>query len=220
MIPCNTTCIKSDHSTKQESSDVPMTDTPQKFYAVKKGRKIGIFDNWSECHKSVNGFSGAIYRSFKNQDDASKYMADNQNNQSMITPDMPYAYIDGSFYNGIYGYGGFVADSEGRHILQGSGSEPVLAAMRNVAGEILGAMAAINYATDHHYKNLVIYYDYEGIERWATGKWRANKAGTKAYQDTCKQCSVNLIFEKVKAHSGIECNELADKLAKQAIGLT
>lgn len=35
-----------------------------KYYAVKKGRKTGVFPTWAECEKQVKGFSGAIYKSF------------------------------------------------------------------------------------------------------------------------------------------------------------
>jgi viroplasmin and RNaseH domain-containing protein len=35
------------------------------YYAVVKGRRIGVFDNWPECHEQVNGYSGAVYKGFK-----------------------------------------------------------------------------------------------------------------------------------------------------------
>ena len=36
----------------------------KKWYAVWSGRKTGVFDNWDDCHASVNGFSRAGYSSF------------------------------------------------------------------------------------------------------------------------------------------------------------
>ncbi|MEQ9551279.1 MAG: ribonuclease H family protein [Coleofasciculus sp. G3-WIS-01] len=36
-----------------------------KYYAVLKGRKTGLFTSWQECEKQVKGFSGAIYKSYK-----------------------------------------------------------------------------------------------------------------------------------------------------------
>ena len=36
-----------------------------KFYAVKNGRKVGIFSTWEECQKQVVGFKGAIYKVLK-----------------------------------------------------------------------------------------------------------------------------------------------------------
>ena len=62
--------------------------------------------------------------------------------------------------------------------------------MRNVSGEILGCLKAIQYAIDHHYEAICIYYDYEGIEKWATGLWKANKEQTQNYVKIClKRCN-------------------------------
>ena len=40
-----------------------------KYYAVKKGRKIGIFSTWEECESMVKGFKGALYKSFSSLED-------------------------------------------------------------------------------------------------------------------------------------------------------
>lgn len=131
----------------------------------------------------------------------------------------PYAYIDGSFYNGTYGFGGYVVDENKKvHTLQGSGKKENWVQMRNVAGEICGALAAIKYAKEHGYDHLTIYYDYLGIENWATGKWKANKPETQFYQKYCRESKIRLNFIKVKGHSGIAGNDEADRLAKQAVG--
>lgn len=45
-----------------------------KYYAVKVGKKTGIFDNWDECKESVSGFPGALYKSFKDITEAYNYM--------------------------------------------------------------------------------------------------------------------------------------------------
>jgi ribonuclease HI len=96
-----------------------------------------------------------------------------------------------------------------------------LAAMHNVAGEIKGAEAAMRYAVSEGIKKLVIYHDYEGIAKWCNGAWKANKEGTKAYQayyeSVCRQ--VEITFVKVKGHSNDTYNDMADALAKQALGL-
>ena len=36
-----------------------------KFYAVQKGKQTGIFGTWDECRRMVQGFSGAVYKSFE-----------------------------------------------------------------------------------------------------------------------------------------------------------
>lgn len=133
-----------------------------------------------------------------------------------------YAYVDGSFNSrtGTYGYGGYLVDEDGNgHILQGSGTDHEMASMRNVSGEILGAEAAMTKAKELGIRELSIYYDYTGIEAWVTGKWSANKEGTKRYRDVMQNSGIKIKFIKVKGHSGVKDNERADVLAKEAVGL-
>ncbi len=46
----------------------------EKFYAVKKGRKPGIYRTWAECSKQVNKFSGAKFKSFDSLREAENYL--------------------------------------------------------------------------------------------------------------------------------------------------
>ena len=45
------------------------------FYAVKNGRKTGIFKSWDECKKQVIGFKGAVFKGFVTEQEALDYMA-------------------------------------------------------------------------------------------------------------------------------------------------
>ena len=44
------------------------------FYAVKVGKRTGIFKEWPECRKQIEGYSGAKYRKFYSLEDAEKYL--------------------------------------------------------------------------------------------------------------------------------------------------
>ena len=44
------------------------------FYAVKKGIEPGIYPSWEECAKQIEGFSGAEYKKFKTEAEATDYM--------------------------------------------------------------------------------------------------------------------------------------------------
>ena len=63
----------------------------------------------------------------------------------------------------------------------GSGSDSAGVAIRNVAGEMLGSMTAVNWAIENKYPAVEIRYDYEGVEKWVTGVWRAKTPLTSKY---------------------------------------
>ncbi len=204
-----------------------------KYYAVRKGLVPGIYSTWTECESAVKGYPNAQFKSFKTESEALAYMgngSDEYGKKDSHAGNMkyPYAFVDGSYNSdtGTYGWGGFlVVDNDGRpesyHLLQGNGSDPELAPMHNVAGEVSGCMAAVKKALELGLESLNIYYDYTGIEYWAKGEWKTGKAGTRAYAGFMKEAmtTINITFHKVAAHKGIDGNEEADRLAKEAVGI-
>ncbi|MFA4132528.1 MULTISPECIES: viroplasmin family protein [unclassified Brevibacillus] len=195
-----------------------------KVYAVKKGRKTGIFQSWSECEKQIKGFSGAEYKSFSNISDAKDYLDSyrSQDNKLKENPEAQMvAYVDGSFdsISNSYGSGVVILFNGEKITLQSNGNDPTLVDMRNVAGEIIGAQMAMDFALEQSVKSLNIIYDYEGIEKWCTNAWEAKKVGTKQYKEHYLSVSnkVEIYFTKVKAHSGNVYNEEADRLAKASL---
>ncbi|XP_049287005.1 ribonuclease H1 isoform X2 [Anopheles funestus] len=47
------------------------------FYAVAKGRQVGIFSTWPECQAQVNGFTGARFKKFPTQTEAQQFITTN-----------------------------------------------------------------------------------------------------------------------------------------------
>lgn len=193
-----------------------------KYYAVKEGRNTGIYDSWKECELQVKGYKGAIYKSFASKKEAEDYLYGQKN--EVINQDGLIAYVDGSYNikTKEYGYGCVLIDGNkviGKYY--GKGDHADYVDMRNVAGEIAGSTMAIRYAIKNNYSLVCIYYDYEGIEKWANKDWKANKKGTQAYADFVEKSrkAIDIRFIKVLAHSGDTYNEMADLLAKKAVGI-
>ena len=183
----------------------------KKYYAVRVGKVPGVYQTWEECKKNVHGFPAPEYKSFMSIEEANAYMGreavqeingkTGSGNMEDVMPDDDYAFVDGSFNitTGVYGYGGFLMHDGVRYELSGNGSDKEMASMRNVAGEILGSMAAIKKAIELGLKDVSIFYDYAGIKAWAVGEWKRNKKGTIEYYNyiTSVSDSINIRFVKV-----------------------
>ena len=189
-----------------------------KYYAVKVGVKPGIYTSWDECKEQVLNFENAAYKSFSSLEEAELYL---KGEAKVIDSSTPKAYVDGSFNEKTneYSFGVvLLIDGKEMHFKKNFASDE-LSTMRNVAGEIKGAGFIILYCLNRGINKLVIYHDYEGISKWYQNEWKANLYGTKKYQEFANEVcdKIDVSFVKVKGHSNDHYNDLADKLAKEAL---
>jgi ribonuclease HI len=219
----------------------------KKYYAVRQGKQTGIFETWEDCKKQVTGYSCADFKSFQTREEAEIYMGFHEKKQGFSEDksagnttaesdskecrsaakagtDHPVEiYVDGSYdkTTETFSYGMVVLTGTEELCFSQKIEDKELAKMHNVAGEIKGAEAAMQYAADNGIPSIIIYHDYEGIAKWCTGAWKANKTGTQAYKafyDTMKK-TIAIQFLKVTGHSNNKYNDMADELAKKALGL-
>lgn len=132
------------------------------------------------------------------------------------------AYVDGSYNQtvGICGYGIVFFDQDG--------SDPELISGNydggswNVSGEIMAALEAVRKALNYGCESIEIFHDYMGISEWVTGNWQAKTPETIGYSREMLDYldMIEIRFTHVKAHTGVKWNEEADRLAKQAAGVT
>ena len=141
---------------------------------------------------------------------------------------MKYAiYSDGSYKNGIWGAGAVILQETpfGFNPVQelsfyGEDADGI----RNVAGEIYGVLEALRLLfkinqSSRDVDSVTVYHDYEGLQKWADGEWKAKKVATQDYRDRVAKARqyLPIQFVKVKAHSSDRLNEKADALAKQGM---
>lgn len=196
----------------------------KKFYAVKKGKVVGIFESWAECKDSIDGYGGAQFKGFMTREEAQAYL-----DGAEIVTKMPerdgavVAYVDGSYKVDTkqFSYGAVIFFNGEEIEMCHAYDEPEYAEMRNVAGEIVGAGKVMQYCIAKGIEKLDLYHDYEGIAKWCTGEWKTTKTVTKRYKEFYNSIKdkLDVRFIKVKGHSGDKYNDRADALAKSALGI-
>ena len=198
----------------------------KKYYAVRNGKKVGIYKTWDEAKAQVMGYKNAIYKSFKTLQEAKDFMENKDINKidfQNLSKDECIVYVDGSFnvYEQIVGYGIVFIDKENILELNGSLEKGHYTEQRNVAGEVYGSMEAIKLAIKKAKKKIYIHFDYMGIKSWAEGEWKTNIELTRNYKKFIdeKKKEIEISFIKVKAHSNDKFNDVADNLAKAAVGI-
>jgi ribonuclease HI len=135
--------------------------------------------------------------------------------------DKHHIYVDGSYRNDRYSWG-FAVFFQGKliHTANGIGTSTSAAKLHNVAGEVEASIQAVLWAEKEKLESIVIYHDYIGISEWAERRWKTNNDVTKQYAAFMADYLGWVTFRKISGHTGVEGNELADKLAKAALEIS
>ncbi len=193
---------------------------PVKYYAVRYQEEKEIFTSWEACKNYLIGKKGFSQKSFLSLEEAQAFLNETIDRFEYT---LPTAYIDGSYdaKTGCYSFGGVLIIENKQYEFKKRYDPDMYSTSRNVAGEIKGAGFIIQYAIKVGIKELNIIYDYEGIEKWYTGQWKANSDIAKAYIQFKQNVEdkIKIHFIKVKSHSNNPYNDLADQLAKSALGI-
>lgn len=137
---------------------------------------------------------------------------------SLTESDKLVAYIDGSYNKAKKSVGsGGVIFYKGEKVPFSFGTKQMqYTKYWNVSGELLASLYVMRWAKEHGISQLALYYDYMGIEMWATNRWKQNNPLTQWYRTQMAEYMkyMKVSFHKVAAHTGNQYNEEADQLAK------
>ena len=129
-------------------------------------------------------------------------------------------YVDGSFKNGGYGYGYAVIKNDTVVYKEfGVVEDEVFRTQRNIGGEFVSVLNALNYCKKNKIDNVIIYFDYWGISKFVNGSWKPKSESSETYVLRFKSIGINPVFVKVEAHQSVKWNEYVDYLAKQGSDL-
>ncbi len=206
-----------------------------KFYAVRKGRRPGVYTTWPACDEQVRGFPGALYKAFPTKAQALAFVGDGLAGATVPPPatSLPpttsppttgtiHIWVDGScLQHGSgrlrFGWAYVILDGE-RELHRASGHDVPVEARRhrNVAGEIQAVLQALEHCRERGITAATIHFDYAGLASWVEGTWKTRTSFTREYAERVRALGMTLTWRKVQAHSGATYNELVDRLAKEA----
>ncbi|KAJ2782423.1 Ribonuclease H1 [Coemansia javaensis] len=187
------------------------------FYAVRRGRRPGVYGTWDECRAQTDGFAGAVFKRFASAAEA----------QAFVGGARQVVYTDGaSSRNGQHGaragVGVYFGEGDARNV-----SEPLAGPRQtNQRAELAAVQRAVRAAdpgvpldirTDSSYsiKSLT-----EWAPRWERNGWTTASGAPVQNQDLirgtladirARDAPVSLTY--VPGHSGVAGNEAADRLA-------
>ena len=210
----------------------------KKFYAVKRGRKTGLYTVWAECAAQVKGFQGAVYKGFMTDEEARAWLggADARTEQpraaaEMVAPSAPDAdyiiHTDGSCLRNPGGAGGWAAVIETAAtgaVEEKSGGAPettnnrmeLTAALMALSAVPEGARVAL-YTDSQYLKNAFTKF---WLPAWKKRGWKKADGEPVLNQDLWVQLDAafaarQVQFHWVKGHAGNPRNERCDALARE-----
>lgn len=197
-----------------------------KYYAIKAGKKTGVFEDWNEVKDYVEGYSNSKFKSFSTLQEAKIYLEEDTGTiefkpKGQVSDELSIqVYVSGSFSekNRRYSFGTVILQNNNViQELEGTGNEADFLEISSISGEINGVMSAIKWTFDNNHPQIDIFYDYAGIESWANGDWEAQKEGTKIYIEFVNSYKdkINIIFNKVDSRN--EYSKRAKTIATETL---
>lgn len=210
---------------------------PKKYYAVAKGRRPGIYDNWPEAKLQIEGFTGAVYKGFPTKKEAEEWIknpvlkklpfssipSENHGGKSIPKEGEVTIYTDGGS-SGNPGPGGY-----GIIIVYNGSKREITGGFRlttNNRMELMGVIVALR-ELEQRDKPITLYTDssyvVNGITKGWAEKWRKNNWIKSDRQPALNPDlwgelldlirPLDITFRWVKGHAGNLFNERCDELA-------
>jgi ribonuclease HI len=124
------------------------------------------------------------------------------------------AFVDGSYIYGVTGYAAVIY--LGNELKAQIAGTIAAAEFRQFGGELQSVTEVLKWCAANNAGRVRINYDYQGIEKFATGEWKAKNNLSKDYVDFIKNTDIEIEWRYIKSHTGNSKNDEADALAKKA----
>lgn len=187
----------------------------KKYYGIKEGSRLGVFDNWNETKTFVIGYPGAKYKSFSDYDEAFFYVygyspkdrtkmhrsekenlpkssfvsLSPKNSKRTKTKNSVDVFVSG-FYNhedDSIGYGLVFLMNDGSYMKDCGRIPTNETSSKDIFGEVYAVIRTIQMAMANEITHVAIHYYHEGIEKWARNEWKPQTPISKHYESYFKK---------------------------------
>ena len=190
------------------------------MYAVRKGRKPGIYYSWKECEEQIKNYNGSKFKKFSTFKEAHKFLDEEKIVE--IRKEGINIYTDGSFIkrnnNKYSGYGIYIPSKNIQlsiniddHDYKTNNRAELLAIIHAIT--LFKPTDKINIFTDSNYC-IIIFNSVVKKYKSSVKKYKNIDLLDKVYKILEKKYDVKLYY--VKAHSSNSLNDKADELAVNA----
>lgn len=214
----------------------------QYYYAVKRGRRKGVFKNLDSCMAQVKGYPEAVFKRCSSLEEAQNFIY--ENSISVLKPTDCSAYICGEFEPLSRMY---VASVEFTHNKSGKienilkvfntpeNHDKILFTIKNSftvnvcendfadlgesCGEVMAAILAINYALSNGYKSITLFHTLACVGAWPLNIWSADTQQATAYKRYFNSVKdrIDVQFFKISSESDRERVEKMRNIAKKEL---
>lgn len=173
-----------------------------KYYVVWKGRVTGVFGSWEACKEQVQGFEGALYKSFPDREsaeaaynnDPKKYLTGKPKQPKISIEERKSGYTENALAVDA-ACSGNPGDMEYRGVYVKTGEvifqSPVYKCGTNNIGEFLAIVHGLALIQKQGIKDIIIYSDSATAQSWV----RKKKCNTKIIPSPNNQ----KVFERIQS---------------------
>lgn len=210
------------------------------YYAVKRGRRKGVFKSLSTCMDQVKGFPDAVFKRCDSEKEAEEFIYENTVTALEVTDCT--AYVGGTYNTLSQAYisaVSFTKDDKTENIYKlfntfetrddnlfsdkdsnmFSVSEYEFSELTDCAGEVMAAILAISYALSLRCRSITIYHTKACVGAWPLNIWTTDTLSAtiyKRYVDSVKG-RIKIQFFKISSDADREFVENMCKQAKKEI---
>lgn len=183
-----------------------------KFYAVKSGKNVGIYETWEECQEQVKGYPKAMFKGFRTKEEAQQYLSNGTSKKSDTLEDNSAVKVYYSLKKQDKHYLLIV------EILTNFSNDTYISRLDMTYDiyytRLYGVLATLELVMSLGYTNIKLYYDDMSVYNYITREWNPLKGKNKEL--TMDYYNIFIIITKSRcANIDFNAIDVGDEIPKK-----